>query len=523
MKGQQLLLLALLLLVTSSICADIEQEWIISLKDVRPDGVLKTVPVVNGMYPGPELRGKAGQSVRIVVRNLLPEESTTIHWHGIKQIGTVSSDGVPDITQCPIEPGETFTYEFILDAPGTLWWHSHSDFQKSSLYGAIVIEGDEDQLPHYDEERTILLNDWFHQDSGEALTNILAPQPNFGLPTFNSILLNGRGNFNCSSDPSKDCDPTHPDTGPLVIDVEPSKTYRLRLIGAATDSFLNFGIVEHRLRIIEAETTLLRPFNSRYIDVNAGQSYSVLLQAKNIKQLGEKRGNNGNFWMQVNVWPYEENLRGFGILRYSTATGDELPIQERPTWNIQNNEDWSLRHARRQKSLSRVRGLPERANRVFTVLSTLNFQSNGRLNWAANNISFVNGGTPILHAVKRGIESETSQYVEQTTIPTVFDYSQTFIDNGLPQTSNIGTQVIKVEKDEVVDMIFQNAVIFTGGKPAHPWYVLVFLSSRVLYFYYFYFASSFFQNNFRTNIDYFYTMTKQQAFAFTQFLDFRLW
>lgn len=463
--------LILLILATVSFGADIEQVWTISLMDVRPDGVLKRVPVVNGLYPGPELRGRVGQSVKIEVRNELPDTSTTIHWHGIKQTGTVSSDGVPDITQCPIEAGETYTYEFVLDAPGTLWWHSHSDLQKSSLYGAIIIEGDEHLVPRYDEERTLLLNDWFHQNSADALAGILSPQPNFALPTFNSLLINGKGEFNCSSDLSKDCDPTSPDAGPFVLNVDPQKTYRLRIVGAATDSFLNFGIEGHRMRIIEVETTLVRPHNSRFIDVNAGQSYSVLLQSLNTKQLNLPKNKEGKFWMQLNVWPYDENLRGFGVLQYSTAENDDLPTAVRPEWSIREDDAWSLRQARRQRALRRVRDMPRTANRVFTVLSTVNIQDNGRITWAANNISFAYGGTPILHAVKLGIESETSQYVEQTSIPTVFDYSQTFADNGLPQTSNFGTQVIKVEKDEVVDMVFQNAVIFTGAALSHPWHL----------------------------------------------------
>lgn len=100
--------LILATLVAPAFAADINQEWIISYKTVRPDGVAKLVPVVNGLYPGPTLRGRVGQSVRVVVRNTLPTDTTTIHWHGLKQIATVWSDGTsPSTTPLPFPLLET--------------------------------------------------------------------------------------------------------------------------------------------------------------------------------------------------------------------------------------------------------------------------------------------------------------------------------------------------------------------------------------------------------------------------------
>lgn len=73
---------------------DIEQFWTISYKLVHPDGVPKVVPVVNGQYPGPQLQGHVGQTVRIHLLNKLVTDTTSIHWHGIKQDGTPWSDGM---------------------------------------------------------------------------------------------------------------------------------------------------------------------------------------------------------------------------------------------------------------------------------------------------------------------------------------------------------------------------------------------------------------------------------------------
>lgn len=85
---------SILSLCSFATSADIEQEWTISYATVRPDGFPKVVPVVNGIYPGPTIRGHTGQSVRIVVHNALITETTSIHWHGVKQTGTVWSDGM---------------------------------------------------------------------------------------------------------------------------------------------------------------------------------------------------------------------------------------------------------------------------------------------------------------------------------------------------------------------------------------------------------------------------------------------
>src|SRR5262249_14335828 len=74
--------------------------------------------------PGPELRVQQGQPVRITVRNDLPEK-TTVHWHGIRLPNAM--DGVPGLTQPPIKPGETFTYEFTPPDAGTFWYHPHAD------------------------------------------------------------------------------------------------------------------------------------------------------------------------------------------------------------------------------------------------------------------------------------------------------------------------------------------------------------------------------------------------------------
>jgi FtsP/CotA-like multicopper oxidase with cupredoxin domain len=94
----------------------------------------------NGQVPGPVIRATVGDRVRIVVTNHLPEP-TTIHWHGVAL--PISQDGVPGISQKPIEPGKSFTYEFDLKAPGLAMYHPHFNTlaqQTKGLYGVLIVD-----------------------------------------------------------------------------------------------------------------------------------------------------------------------------------------------------------------------------------------------------------------------------------------------------------------------------------------------------------------------------------------------
>lgn len=118
----------------------------------------------NGVVPGPQIRVRNGQRVRIKFTNRLPE-ATTIHWHGISVPN--SQDGVPDITQKPIQSGESFVYEFTAkpagkpDGSGTFLYHSHLDEDRqmsAGLSGVFIIDpatGTPD-LP----EQTLLASEW---------------------------------------------------------------------------------------------------------------------------------------------------------------------------------------------------------------------------------------------------------------------------------------------------------------------------------------------------------------------------
>lgn len=111
-----------------------------------------------GTVPGPTIRARQGDTLRIAVGNELPEE-TTVHWHGIRVPNAM--DGVPHLTQKPIGPGEAFTYEFALPDAGTYWYHPHArSFEQvpRGLHGALIVA--EAEPPGVDRDDIWVLADW---------------------------------------------------------------------------------------------------------------------------------------------------------------------------------------------------------------------------------------------------------------------------------------------------------------------------------------------------------------------------
>jgi FtsP/CotA-like multicopper oxidase with cupredoxin domain len=104
------------------------------------DGVEQQAWAYNGQVPGPVIRGRVGERIRVEVKNELPEP-TTIHWHGLKL--AIDQDGVPGISQDPIPVGGTHTYEFDLRSPGIFMYHPHFNTlaqQIKGLYGTFVVD-----------------------------------------------------------------------------------------------------------------------------------------------------------------------------------------------------------------------------------------------------------------------------------------------------------------------------------------------------------------------------------------------
>ena len=135
----------------------------------------------NGSCPGPTIQVTQGDRVRIVVENGLPE-STSMHWHGLEV--PIEQDGVPFISQKPIAPGETYTYEFTVHQEGTFFYHAHSAMQEMiGLLGLFIAHPQSSHAPHADHDYAIVLQEWAILPSNTV--------PNTASMEFNWLTFNG--------------------------------------------------------------------------------------------------------------------------------------------------------------------------------------------------------------------------------------------------------------------------------------------------------------------------------------------
>ncbi len=131
--------------------------------DGHPD---TAVWAYDGTVPGPEIRLQQGEPARITVNNKLRED-TTVHWHGIRLPNAM--DGVPGLTQKPIRPGESFTYEFTPPDAGTFWYHPHADSLQQlgrGLAGALIV-AERDAVAVADRDLSWFITDWRLDDDGQ--------------------------------------------------------------------------------------------------------------------------------------------------------------------------------------------------------------------------------------------------------------------------------------------------------------------------------------------------------------------
>jgi len=125
--------------------------------EIKKD-VYKKVWTYNGTVPGQEIRVNQGDFVEVTLKNILPDP-VTIHWHGYPLKSAM--DGVPGLNQDAIRQGESFTYKFSADVPGTYWYHTHqrgSSNVDRGLYGALIVEP-KDKIKT-DKDFTLILDEW---------------------------------------------------------------------------------------------------------------------------------------------------------------------------------------------------------------------------------------------------------------------------------------------------------------------------------------------------------------------------
>jgi hypothetical protein len=228
--------------------------------------------------------------------------------HGLRMLNNSLMDGVPGVSQCPIAPGESFTYKFRATQYGTTWYHSHYSLQYSDgVYGPLTIHGP--TSANWEESiDPILLGDHNHRSAFQDYYQEQFSGKNRSPPKMTSILINGRGSY-AGILPER-----------YNKTVEGRKRYLLRLINTSTDTTYVFAIDNHNFTVVESDLVPLQPYVTDHLAIGIGQRYHVVLNT----WPKEQRNGTDEFWMRTVPADHCNNFRDTldvrqGILYYKDA------------------------------------------------------------------------------------------------------------------------------------------------------------------------------------------------------------
>ncbi|KAK3379063.1 multicopper oxidase-domain-containing protein [Lasiosphaeria ovina] len=298
-------------------------DFEVSEEPISPDGMtMEHGKLFNRRYPGPWIEACWGDTIEVNVRNKLRWNGTSVHWHGIRQFQSFQHDGVNGITECPIAPGQNFTYRFRATQYGSAWYHSHYSLQYGDgMLGPITIYGP--STAEYDDKeafKPLLLTDWSHRSVFEDWPIMIKSAT---APEMTNILINGIGEFGFG--PKRD---------KLNLTLDSGNDHLLILINTAVDTTFVFSIDNHTMKVVEADFVPIVPYETDHIKIGIGQRYHVIVHGLDKPFAAER---NGNYWMRVvparkcskfAFGPDEQ----MGIIRYNTSTQD--PLSEPPLYDI---------------------------------------------------------------------------------------------------------------------------------------------------------------------------------------------
>ncbi|KAE8711486.1 L-ascorbate oxidase [Hibiscus syriacus] len=444
-------------------------KWEVEYMYRSPDCLEHIVMGINGQFPGPTIRAKAGDTIVVELTNKLHTEGVVIHWHGIRQLGTPWADGTASISQCAINPGETFKYRFKVDRPGTYFYHGHYGMQRSAgLYGSLIVDvADGEKEPfHYDGELNLLLSDWWHQGVHEQEVG-LSSNPFRWIGEPQSLLINGRGQYNCSmaakfsNPPIGQCKfRGNEQCAPQILKVEPNKTYRLRIASTTALASLNLAIEGHKMVVVEADGNHIQPFAVNDLDIHSGESYSVLLTTD--------QNPSRNYWISIGVRAREPKTRqALTILNYSPTSASKIPMSQPPVTPPWNDYNHSKAFTKSIYALMGSPKPPETSNRRIVLLNTQN-RVNGFIKWSINNVSLVLPSTPYLGSIKFGLNNA----FDQKSPPDNYDSSYDIMKPAVNPNAAQGSGIYTISLNTTVDVILQNAnALAKDISEIHPWHL----------------------------------------------------
>ncbi|KAL6123609.1 hypothetical protein ACLB2K_076130 [Fragaria x ananassa] len=416
----------------------------------------KAILTVNGKFPGPTLYAREDDTVIIRVTNH-GNRNVTIHWHGVKQLGTCWADGPAYITQCPIQPGQNFIYKFTITGQrGTLLWHAHDSWLRATLHGAIVILpklGTPYPFPTPQKERIIILSEWWKSD----VEAVVDKSTESGLPPniSDAHTINGHPGpvHGCSSQG-------------FTLHVESGKTYLIRIINAALNDDLFFKIAGHNLTVVEVDASYTKPFQTDTIFISPGQTTTALLETN--KDIGN---------YLISVSPFMDapigidNFTSIATLRYKHSPRNSTTfLTSIPPQNATPLTATFIDSLRSLDSKQYPANVPLTIDHslfltVGVGINPCDTCVNGsKLVASVNNVSFVMPTIALLQAYYYHIKGVyTLDFPPKP--PNPFDYTGTPPVN--VQTAN-GTKLYRLGYNSTVQIVLQDiAIILPESHPIH--------------------------------------------------------
>ncbi|GKU91645.1 hypothetical protein SLEP1_g5488 [Rubroshorea leprosula] len=375
----------LILLISIADAGDIFHDWTVTL---QPGPLSQQVITINGMFPGPLINASTNDIIHVNVYNNM-DEPLLFTWNGIQQRLNSWQDGVSG-TNCPIPPGQNWTYVFQLkDQIGSFFYFPSINFQKAGGgFGPIRINNRmvvTTPFPKPEAEFDLLIGDWYQRSYKEirSILNNISVATNDLKP--DTILMNGEVSSFLSQNYQ-------------YFNVTKGMTYRFRISNVGTTWSFNFRIQNHLLVLIETEGSYPNMITLDSLDVHVGQSYSVLVtvdqEEKDYYIVASPKMANATQLV---------NLTAVGVLHYGNSTVPAcgpLPAGPDP-FDLQ----FSLHQARSIKwnlTAGAARPNPQGTFNVHNVTLTQTFilhgssaAINGTARYTVNNVSYVTPNTPL--------------------------------------------------------------------------------------------------------------------------------
>ncbi|KAJ5939331.1 hypothetical protein N7466_002465 [Penicillium verhagenii] len=386
---------------------DFNVTWVMA----NPDGLMERKVVgINNQWPLPPIEVDQGDRLIVNMYNGLGDKSTSIHWHGMFQNGTNGMDGPSMVTQCPIPPGSSYTYNFTIEQHGTYWYHCHTDNCYPDGYRQSLVVHDNSSYFNdmYDEEYTLTMSDWYHrlvEDIAPSFISVTNPTGAEPLPQ--SFLVNDTLNTN--------------------LPVTAGKTYLIRLINISAFVAQYFYIQDHTFKIVEIDGVYTEPTEASTLYIAVAQRYSILVTMKNstdqnypIVTLADSQ--------LLDTIPSDLKLNNTNWLEYnSSAAHPQADITVSSVTELDPYDDFTL------VPYDKMALLPD-PDMTIDVTVTMQDLDNGADYAFFNNISYTKPKVPTLYTVLSAGDLATNSLVYgEYTHPMILEHNQVveiIVNNG---------------------------------------------------------------------------------------------